>query len=361
MEQYFHSLIRGEKRGVGPALARGGLRALSMPWGFAVLARNRLYDWGWLACHHARVPVVSVGNLTLGGTGKTPCVEYVARFFREQEIRPAILSRGYGSRNGRNDEALVLEENLPDVPHLQGVDRAALAEIAVTELESEILILDDGFQHRRLKRDLDLVLIDATNPWGHGKLFPAGLLREPPSSLSRAGAIIITRCDLVKRGEREKLARQARRWAPAVPVVESRHRPTGWLNGDGDFRNLDEISDRPAAAFCGIGNPQAFQQTLIGVGQKIVAFRPFPDHRDYTREDVEDLQAWARGQPKDCVIVTTQKDLVKLRLARLGERELWALRIELEVEAGHEQLHEKLMEICEAATRQRSAPVSGRG
>jgi tetraacyldisaccharide 4'-kinase len=162
-------------------LQRLGLRAVSVPYGLAVRVRNWLYDRGWKRVVRAAVPVVSVGNLTLGGTGKTPCVEYVARFYRRLDLRVAILSRGYGSRAGRNDEALVLEENLPDVPHLQGPDRAALAAIGVEELESEILVLDDGFQHRRLARDLDLVLIDATEPWGYGYLFPRGLLREPPA------------------------------------------------------------------------------------------------------------------------------------------------------------------------------------
>src|SRR5207248_2374875 len=119
----------------------------------------------------------------------------VARFFRGLGVRVAVLSRGYGAEHGPNDEALVLEENLPDVPHLQGADRVALARAAVEELDSEVLVLDDGFQHRRLARSLDLVLIDATAPWGHGHLFPRGLLREPASGLRRAGVVLLTRCD----------------------------------------------------------------------------------------------------------------------------------------------------------------------
>src|SRR5262249_26736647 len=157
--------------------------------------------------------VVSVGNLTLGGTGKTPCVEYVCRFYRDLDLRVAVLSRGYGAANGRNDEALVLEENLPDVPHLQGADRVALARAAVEELESEVLVLDDGFQHRRLARDLDVVLVDATNPWGFGRLFPRGLLRESPRGLGRAGVVVLTRCDQVPDEERARLRQQVSRLA----------------------------------------------------------------------------------------------------------------------------------------------------
>src|SRR5262249_31189823 len=155
-----------------------GLCALSVPYGWAVGVRNWLYTRGWKHVARAGVPVVSVGNLTLGGTGKTPCVEYIARFYRDRDVRVAILSRGHRSDDGCSDEARLLEDNLPDVPHLQGPDRASLAGAAVAELDSEVLILDDGFQHRRLHRDLDIVLIDATAPWGYDYLFPRGLLRE---------------------------------------------------------------------------------------------------------------------------------------------------------------------------------------
>src|SRR5262249_25007278 len=158
---------------------------------------------GWFRVHKAPVPVVSVGNLTVGGTGKTPAVEYVARFYRGLDARVAILIRGYGSTEGRNDEALVLEQNLPDVPHLQGRNRAELAQVAAEELESEILVLDDGFQHWRLARNLDIVLIDATRPWGHGRIFPRGLLREPRRSLRRAHAVLLTRCNQVAATERQ--------------------------------------------------------------------------------------------------------------------------------------------------------------
>lgn len=346
MHERYHSLVRGEARGLGAMLLRGGLWAASVPYGMTVRLRNCLYDWGLLASHRARVPVISVGNLTLGGTGKTPCVEWIARYFRQHDVRVAILSRGYGGREGRNDEALVLEENLADVPHLQDPDRVALAETAVTELESEVLVLDDGFQHRRLHRDLDIVLIDATNPWGHGRLFPAGLLREPVSSLARAHMALLTRCDLVDREELRKLTDRVQRLAPAAAVAATRHRPACFVNSDGATRNLEELAGRSAAAFCGLGNPDAFERTLANLNINVVAFRTFADHHEYTRTDVEDLRAWGQGQPEGLPLLTTQKDLVKLRVSRLGARELWALRIELEVETGQEALQEKLLTAC---------------
>jgi tetraacyldisaccharide 4'-kinase len=341
VEEHFYSLIRGQRRGPWAALERAGLRLVSVPYGWATRLRNSLYDRGWKRICRAPVPVVSVGNLTLCGTGKTPCVEYVARYYREQDLRVAILSRGYGSSSGRNDEALLLEENLPDVPHYQGPDRAALAAIAVEESESEVLVLDDGFQHRRLARNLDVVLIDATAPWGHGHLFPRGLLRESPRSLRRAGVVLLTRCDLVAPEEVERLRRQVATVAPAVPVVETTHGPVGLVNAEGDTRPLESILQKPVALFCGVGNPEAFRQTLTRLGAAVADFRKFPDHHPYTRDDVESLHAWAGQQATDCVFVTTQKDLVKLRLTRLGGRGLWALRIRLRVTAGGELLDRK--------------------
>jgi tetraacyldisaccharide 4'-kinase len=290
------------------------------------------------------VPVVSVGNLTLGGTGKTPCVEYVASYYRERNLRVVILSRGYGSERGRNDEALVLEQNLPDVPHLQGVDRAALAATAVEELKSEVLVLDDGFQHRRLARDLDLVLIDATNPWGHGHLFPRGLLREPMGSLRRADAIVLTRCDQVETNERGRIREEVARRAAGRPIVETTHRPRDLIGSEQRTAALDRLKDRPIVAFCGIGNPPAFRRTLSDSGAQIADFRAYPDHYPYSRNDVEDLHDWARRQATDCMVLTTQKDLVKLPLSTLGGHELWAVRIGLHIESGRVELDRKLEE-----------------
>src|SRR5207248_7666966 len=135
-------------------------------------------------------------------------------------------SRGYGAREGRNDEVRVLEMNLDDVPHLQGADRVALAHTAALELESEVLVLDDGFQHRRLARDLDVVLVDATQPWGGGYLFPRGLLREAPSGLRRSGVVVLTRCDQVSTGERGRIREVVARLEPGVPVAEATHQPS---------------------------------------------------------------------------------------------------------------------------------------
>lgn len=341
----FLALIRGTRRGPWPSFLRLLLWLASWPYGLGVRLRNLAYARGWKRRHRAAVPVVSVGNLSVGGTGKTPMTEFIARYYRTLERQVCILSRGYGAEAGPNDEALVLEENLPDVPHLQGADRAALAETAVEELESELLILDDGFQHRRLHRDLDIVLLDATDPWGGGHLLPRGLLREPPSSLKRADAIVLTRCDQVEANSLAKIRERLRRLAPNQPVAESTHQPQALVNAAGATESLDVLKQRSVAGFCGIGNPEAFRRTLTDLGSSVVDFRSYPDHHPYTREDVKALRERAKTLPDDALVVTTQKDLVKLRLDQLAGRPLWAVRIGMAFQSGQADLERLLARV----------------
>ena len=206
-------------------MARLGLGLASTGYGLGVRYRDLAYRRGWKSSVRAGVPVVSVGNITLGGTGKTPMVEWVARWFREHGARVTLLSRGYGQSEGLNDEGLVLDQNLPDVPHLQDRDRATLAGIAVEELEAQVLVLDDGFQHRRLRRDLDIVLLDALDPFGAGRLFPRGLLGRAVSSLKRAGVVVLSRADMVPPEARAAIRYQAEKAAGPLQWVEARHEP----------------------------------------------------------------------------------------------------------------------------------------
>ena len=339
----WRAVVRGTARDPGAFVLRRLLWAARLPYGIGVWWLNRYFDRG-RDVHRAGVPVISIGNLTVGGTGKTPCVEYVARLLREHDFQVAILSRGYGSEAGRNDEAMVLEENLPDVPHYQGRERVELARIAIEESESEVLVLDDGFQHRRLARDLDVVLIDATDPWASGYLLPRGGLREPRQNLRRAGLVVLTRCDTVPAGTVEGIENEVRRIAPGLPVVKTIHAPLELLNGEGR-EDIAALKGRPVAAFCGIGNPDAFHTTLIRLGADVWDLRTFPDHHPYTREDVDDLRRWAAEMPADAWIVTTQKDWVKLRLAELGSRPLWAVRVGLQFVDGKDVFDRAILSV----------------
>jgi tetraacyldisaccharide 4'-kinase len=326
-------LIRGKRTGFAASLFRSVLGIAARGYGAIVHMRNLGFDLGWLKTHRALVPVVSVGNVTLGGTGKTPMVEWVARWFRRQGIRVAILSRGYGQDGGLNDEGRVLEENLPDVPHLQGADRVALARIAVDEVETELIVLDDGFQHRRLARDLDLVLIDALEPFGLNSLFPRGLLREPIRSLKRASVIVLTRADLISQAQRAAIRSLAESVTGPLHWIEAQHTPVCLVDDQGKTSALDELNKMSVAAFCGIGNPEGFRRTVVSLCRKLLDLRIFPDHHNYSAADVRALELWAGALGADLVL-TTQKDLVKLRASVLGPAPLRALRIGLEVTEG---------------------------
>ena len=324
-EQWFRSIVSGQRRGPTAFAVRLLLRGASVPYALAMRLRNRRYDRDPARTVRVNIPVVSVGNLTLGGTGKTPCVELVAGMLRDDDFTVAILSRGYGSTGGVNDEAMLLEDNLPDVPHLQGADRTMLARTAMIELESEVLILDDGFQHRRLGRDLDIVLIDATEPWGYGRVFPAGMLREPRRGLGRANLIVLTRSDRVRPEVLASLEDEVRTLAGAT-ILRSVHKPTMLVSGD-EVESPTVLNGQEVASFCGIADPANFRATVRGLGAEIVGEMVFADHHAYTREDVDRLRAWAAGFPEHVKIVTTQKDIVKLRLADLAGRGLWYIRI----------------------------------
>jgi tetraacyldisaccharide 4'-kinase len=332
-EEAFLRLVRGETPGPLAHLARLGLGVGAVGYRAVVGARNLGYDRGWLASSRAAAPVVSVGNLTLGGTGKTPMVEYVARWYRRQGLRVAVLSRGYGRAGSVNDEAMVLEENLPDVPHLQDPDRAAMAVLAVEELESELLVLDDGFQHRRLARDLDIVLLDALDPFGLGRIFPRGLLREPVGSLRRAGLVVVSRADLVSRSILREIRARAGRAAGKRPWAEARHAPVALMAPGVDDEPVPSLKEQTVAAFCGIGNPEGFRRTVEPLCGTLLGLRVFPDHFNYKAADVAELARWVRELGADLAL-TTQKDLVKLRLASLGPVPLRALRIGLEILEG---------------------------
>lgn len=316
------------------------LALLSVFYGFGVRLNALAYRLGFKKQTRLGVPVISIGNLTTGGTGKTPCTELVGRHLRELGLRVAILSRGYGSKNGQpNDEAQVLEENLPDVPHLQGADRVLTGHIAIDELDSEVILLDDGMQHLPLFRDLEIVLIDATEPFGGDWLLPAGLLREPKAGLRRADAILLTRCDLVESCHLENLQKQLGRLCPKAVIAWSIHEPKGWMDGylPGEPLDLTDHPEGPVAAFCGIGNPEGFQASLERLGLKVCDLKRFPDHHAYTAEDVSALESWAESLPQGTWIATTQKDLVKLRVGELGSRKLLALRIGIRLTQGGER------------------------
>ena len=347
--QTFHDIVSGRRRGFGARVLRSALRVVAIGYGLAVRARNRCYDWGIARTHRVPVPVVSVGNLTLGGTGKTPLVEWLARWFDHRGVPVAIVSRGYGAKAASaNDEAMELQQKLPDVPHLQNPDRVAAARTAIDQTGCRLILLDDAFQHRRIARDLDLVLLDACEPFGYGTLFPRGTLREPVQSLRRAHVVVLSRADLLERAGRERVWDRVQQVAPGAACAEAAHVPVGLRSASGITAPLDSLPGKPVAAFCAIGNPAGFQHTLQQSGIPPVECRVFPDHYPYTRADVQSLAAWAERLDVEAVLCT-HKDLVKIGVERLGTRPLWAVCVEFRFLAGQEDLERRLEQLSECS------------
>ena len=328
-------IVSGRRAGLVASGCRAGLSLLE-PFYAAVMAlRNRAFDRGWRAQTRIPVPVISVGNLTAGGTGKTPTVAWVVRTLQSLGTQPAIISRGYGGRGGTNDEKLLLDQLLPGVPHRLNPDRVSAAREltrATGPDRPSVLVLDDAFQHRQIARDFDLVLVDCLNPWGFGHQLPRGLLREPLQSLHRASGVLLTRGDQVDEETRHGILETIHRWTSA-PVLTSHFTPTRLINARGEVRSLEQLQHQHAAAFCGIGNPIGFRRTLTGCGFAIPEkrFRVYPDHHVYQPADFEAIGAWAKSWGVECLL-TTHKDLVKIPMAHLSGVPVWALEIELRFE-----------------------------
>jgi tetraacyldisaccharide 4'-kinase len=310
------------------------------------LARGHLASYTWGVRRRRQLPcaVVSIGNLTLGGTGKTPLAMWVARWYQQQGWRVAILSRGYGARPAAclrvvssghgpllgwqvaGDEPYLLACSLPGVPVLIGKDRYRTGRYAYEQFGAHVLILDDGFQHHALQRDLDIVLIDASNPFGPGALFPRGILREPLWALRRAHAIVLTRVEMAT-ARLPTLRQRIRQWNSQQPiyrmatVVEALHQQ--------DTHSVVELAalrQRRGVAFVGIGNPQAFVSTLTRLGAEVVTLFVFPDHHPYTQEDWQTMVAEVNKQ-RATYLITTEKDAVRLAPSWHASVPLYTLRI----------------------------------
>ncbi len=307
----YRRVVSGEAEGFGASLARGALRALSVPYGIgSSLAEIAKSGHGGT---DVGLPVVSIGNITCGGTGKTPLVSLVVGELLKRGRRPVILSRGYASRRGEpNDEARLLARAHPDVLHLQGKDREALARYAADAKLGDVLVLDDGFQYQRLRRDLNVCAIDATNPFGYGAVLPRGLLREPLAGLYRARPVVITRCELVQPAEIAAIRREILRWNEHARIVLSEMRPTGLVDLHGGARtDVTSLRDRSVLLASGVGNPDAFTRTVRRLGARVRGHVQKADHHDWSAAEIADLARRARALSVDAVVTTT-KDAVKL-------------------------------------------------
>jgi tetraacyldisaccharide 4'-kinase len=339
------------------------LTPLGSLYGAAMKARRALYRSGRFRIHDLGVPVISVGNLTTGGTGKTPLVEWIASELAQTGKRVCVLTRGYGRRsagtrvvvsNGKEilsdaaragDEPMLLAERLNGVAALiSDADRVSAARWAVENFQSEVFVLDDAFQHLRVARNLNILTIDATNPWGNRKLLPVGVLREPPAELARAECIVITRADDPQ--STEELRRDIAAQNNDCPVFDSRMRLTGMriVGKPGQESATEEkIRASKVAAFCGLGNPESFFALLRRAGYQPALTRIFRDHHTYTQNDIDRLVRESVARRAQ-ILLTTAKDEVKLRSLEFA-LPCYAADIAIEIEN-----QEKLSALIAAAT-----------
>ncbi len=391
-QEDYRKLISGRTTGLGSSILRLLLRIAACAYSLVIRLRNFFYSKGWFRAHRVNATVISIGNITAGGTGKTPLVVWLCNEITQspklktKNCQCAVLTRGYkATQNSKPcpehsrriktqnyfDEPAILAENCPGAKVVVNPDRVAGATEAIA-VGANILIMDDGFQHRRLARDLDIVAIDATMPFGFGKILPAGLLREPITALKRADAVVVTRSDQADEARLTEIENRIRDIKADIAIARAIHAPVSVQyhevaatpahpvipantvipakagihksdeTVDSRFRrndNLEEIKGKKVFAFCGIGNPRAFLNTLQALGVDLLGSKVFDDHHHYTKACLAEIRTQAK-QLKADLTLTTQKDWTKIAPLLTGEKHLSFafLAVEMRFQAGQDRL-----------------------
>lgn len=335
--EYIYSIMTDSRGGVGAAILKPLLSLISF---FYNIASKTVRSFKSRRREALPCKVVSVGNLTLGGTGKTPFTRMLAGLLRDTGHKAAVLTRGYGE-----DEWKMLKETLDGVPVIVGADRVASGKEACQRFGTDTVVLDDGFQHWRLKRDLDIALVDSTNPFGNRRLFPRGLLREDISGIARADMVVLTKADM-GRGNIERTKREIEGIAADRPILESIHSPKGlydlFAKRDVGF---DSIKDTRVCALSSIVNTGYFEYILKNLGARVELSSHYPDHYEYSESDIEDVIAQCKGEDID-TIITTEKDAVKLKGFEAGSSvKILVLSVELKITDNEDILKERLSSI----------------
>jgi tetraacyldisaccharide 4'-kinase len=390
LELYTIDVIYGRRSGAAAAVYGAFLQALSWLFSGAVQLRLWLYRHRILHDQPLGCLVVVVGNLTVGGTGKTPVVEKFARALQERGRKVAILSRGYKSKSlpfwkrwwngltyaaeppprivsdGENvllnseeagDEPYMLAKNLPGVIVLVDKNRVKAGAFAIKKFGCDTLVLDDGFQYLPLKGQLNLLLVDKTNPFGNGHLLPRGVLREPIKHLKRASYVFLTKSNGQRDHDLERLIKEHN---PGVDVIECAHRPQylqplgAPRGGTAGRQPLAWLKGRRVLAFSGIATPESFEKFLRDLGALIVARERFLDHYRFEEADFDDLVALAKREGAEC-LVTTEKDAVRIPGGRAWPLPVYYLRLEIELISGSADFNEAVARICFPETGARFA------
>ncbi|NOZ24346.1 MAG: tetraacyldisaccharide 4'-kinase [Planctomycetes bacterium] len=337
--------------GIRHKLIRGLTWLLMWPYIWAVKFRLWLYRKGFSPAEKFAIPVVSVGNITCGGTGKTPMVELAAKMVAKRWRRPAILSSGYHAWDTEEgpvtDECLLLRQNLPEVPqYMKKGDGIRILRDAIARNMMDCIILDDGFQNFGIRRDIDIIVVDALNPFSNEYVIPRGLLREPIEALARANAIVITRSNQVSLNDLKALRARIESLAPGKPVIIAIHKAIELSSTDNtEKKPVEWLAQRKIWAFCGIGNPESFRISLEKAGAKVMGLSVFSDHHQYAPEDLSRIQREAQEAGVGAVI-TTQKDGVKLLgVSAVDSLPLLVLKIEIVVVQGAAELQNNVLNL----------------
>ena len=354
MREFLYNLATDKSRGFLAGALKVFLFILSLIYGKII----RVLVWFYsLKPHRLNCKVISVGNITLGGTGKTVLVEYIARFLKSRGIRAAILTRGYKRKltayslqptavDNMGDEPYMLQSKLTDLPVIVDADRVHGAKKAIRDYAVDTVILDDGFQQWKIKKDLDIVAIDSTDPFGNQKILPRGVLREPLSSLKRAGIFILTKTNLNPNVEDvEEFLQEIN---PQALIVESAHHPVSLrrLDNHAEILGLDILKGKTVALFCGIGDPDSFEGIVAGLGANIGLSFKFSDHHDYSEKDLQNIIQEARKKSID-TFVTTEKDAARINKSQITNHksQILVLCIKLKITRNEEGLHARLLKL----------------
>lgn len=339
MKNFIYSLMTDKRSGAVWAPVKFLLYIISLIYFLGIVIRRLLYALRIFRSEKVPLKVVSVGNITLGGTGKTPFVMALAGIYKERLRRePAILIRGYGW-----DEQAMLKKSLPDNPILVGENRASSAHRAIKLYGSDTSILDDGFQHRELARDLDIVLLDSRNPFGNARLFPRGILREPVSSVGRAHVVVFTKVDKAA-VDTDAIKSRLRNIKSDLIFLEAVHAPAHFYETrTREVHGLALVKGRKVMLLSSIGDPGYFEETVKSLGAVVAGHIVFPDHHNYRKKDADRIIKIC-GEKSFDMVVTTDKDMVKLgRMSlSLGSYTIVTLMVELEILKGKEELIDRL-------------------
>lgn len=378
LEVYLYKLVHGEEPGILAVVLLGLLRIFSLIYGWGVEITLYLYKTGILRQHKLDCQVISLGNITVGGTGKTPTAQRLATIIRDMGYRVVILNRGYRAGwtgevglvsdgyksymtvTEAGDEAYLLAKSLPGIAVVIGKNRILTGQYAVKELKADIIILDDGYQHWQLARDLDIVLIDSLNIFGNNFLLPRGTLREPLANLARAQAFLLTKVDQSRDDARDIIHGTLARYNDQALVVESIHQPKCFVEIEEWYKGvritnvaLDTISNQKVLALSAIGNPTSFEQTIIDIGVAEVCGVRYADHHDYTMSEMQHIMQRAVDE-NVYALITTEKDAVKIPAEFIhSERPLplYVLSIAVHFTEGYEEFMGLIKDVAQHKVR----------